>query len=605
MSHDALIQLASILVLGAAAQLAAWRFGIPSILLLLLTGIGAGPVTGLVHPDALLGELLLPIVSLSVAVILFEGGLSLDIRELRHIGGVLSRLTTLGVVVAWLITTITAHFMLGFRWGLAGLLGCILVVTGPTVIGPILRQLRLGGRIGSLLRWEGITIDPIGAIMAVMFFTAVRAGEFQAGTVNALQTVGLAAVVGCATGYIAGWVLIVSLTRFWIPDVLHSVVTLSLVIAASTTANLLQSESGLLAVTIMGIVVANQKQMAIQHIVEFKESITVVLISSLFIILTARLRWEELTAQGWLGLSFVLVLILLGRPAAVLLSTAGSALTWRERLFLCCMAPRGIVAVAVSSVFALEMVPLGYPQAGELEPVTLLVVFITVLVYGLGAAPLARALGLVAHNPQGILFAGAHAWARAIAQALQQAGQTVLLVDSDPNLVRAARMSGLPSFHGSILSEHTFNAIDYGGLSRLLAVTPNDATNALACMRFRDVFGRSEVYQLAPDSADPGALQSVSPHQLGRVLFGAGHTYANLAYCCGATPGVKCTRLTEAFQYQDFVAMHGDGVIPLFVLKPNGALIVFTSAETREPAAGDMLFSFVCTTREAAADHCE
>jgi hypothetical protein len=401
-----------------------------------------------------------------------------------------------------------------------------------------------------------------------MFFTAVRAGEFQEGSVSALQTVGLAALIGCATGYIAGWLLIVSLTRFWIPDVLHSVVTLSLVIAASTTANLLQSESGLLAVTIMGIVVANQKQMAIQHIVEFKESITVLLISSLFIILTARLRWDELTAQGWLGLSFVLVLILLGRPAAVLLSTAGS--------------------------------PLGYPQAGELEPVTLLVVFVTVLVYGLGAAPLARALGLVAHNPQGILFAGAHAWARAIAQALQQAGQTVLLVDSDPSLVRAARMSGLPSCHGSILSEHTFNAIDYGGLSRLLAVTPNDATNALACMRFREVFGRSEVYQLAPESADSGALQSVSPHQLGRVVFGAGHTYANLAHRCGARPEVKRTRLTEAFQYQDFLAMHGDGVIPLFVLKPNGALVVFTSRGAREPAAGDLLFSFVCAAPETA-----
>lgn len=599
MTHEALIQLTCILVLGASSQLISWRLHIPSILLLLVTGIIAGPVSGLLKPDQLFGDLLLPIVSLSVSVILFEGGMGLNLRELRQIGAVLFRLTSLGIAISWLINTLAAHFILEFRWGLAGLLGSILVVTGPTVIGPLLRQLRLGGQVGSLLRWEGIVIDPIGAILAVMCFAVVGAGEFEQGTLSALKALGLAAVIGCLAGGGSAVLLILGLSRFWIPDSLQNAVTLAMLVAVSTLSSHFQQESGLLAATVMGIVLANQKRVSIEHIIEFKESLTVLLISGLFVILAARLDWGDMIRHGWHGLTYIGILVFIARPATVVLSTWGSRLSWRERCFLAFMAPRGIVAVAISAVFALEMTAAGYPRAVELESVAFLVVSMTVFLYGISAFPLSRALGLVHANPQGMLFAGAHPLSRAMARALAEEGCPVLLVDSDSTKIRAARMEGLPTYRGSILAEHTFNDIDYGGLSRLLAVSADAATNALACLRFREVFGREELYQLPPETSEQGGDGKDFRHLAGRLLFGPSFTYAWLQAYCNGIPKIRKTRLTQTFGYKDLLATHRDTIIPLFTVKPNGTLVVFTADRQQEPAAGDLVISLIRSTTDS------
>ncbi len=595
MSHDVLIQLSAIIVLSVSCQLISWRLHLPSILLLLLAGIVVGPITGFLRPDELFGELLLPIVSLSVAIILFEGGLGLNVRELRDIGAVLFRMTSIGIAVSWLIGTLAAHFLLEFRWGLAGLIGSILVVTGPTVIGPLLRQLRLGGQVGSLLRWEGIVIDPVGAILAVMCFAVVRSGELEQGSLSALQALGLAALVGSLTGLAAAMILISALRRFWIPDAMQSAVTLATVVAGATLASQIQAESGLVAATVMGIVLANQQRVGIDHIVEFKESLAVLLISGLFVVLAARLNWDALLEHGWSGLLFVAVLVFVARPAAVLLSTWRSRLTWRERLFLSCMAPRGIVAVAVSAVFALDMAAVGYPRASELESVAFLVVSVTVFAYGLIAAPLSRSLGLVQPNPQGILFVGAHPLARALAKALQQEGCPTLLVDGDAERIRLARMEGLRTHRGPVLAQRTFDAIDYGNLARLLAVSPDAATNSLACLRYRDVFGRQEVYQLP---CDESGAAGVAPDTLGgRLLFAPGHTYDYLESHCGSAPTIKKTQLTTAFRYSDLKAAHKGQLIPLVALRPNGSVSVFTTDHRSGPTAGDLVISLLCPNK--------
>lgn len=594
MSHEALIRLAAILVLGVLCQTISWRLHIPSILLLLLTGIAAGPVSGFLQPDELFGDLLLPIVSLSVSVILFEGGLGLNLRELRDIGAVLLRLTSFGVAISWLINTLAAHFILEFRWGLAGLLGSILVVTGPTVIGPLLRQLRLGGQVGSLLRWEGIVIDPVGAILAVMCFAFVQAGEFGQGTLSALQTLGKATMIGGLAGTGSAALLIAGLRRFWIPDSLQSVVTLATLVATYTASSQFQEESGLLAATVMGIVLANQNRVSIEHIIEFKQSLTVLLISGLFVVLAARLDWDALLDPGWKGMLFICVLVFVARPATVLLSTWRSHFSWHERLFISFIAPRGIVAVAVSAVFSLEMTAAGYPRAVELESVAFLVVSVTVLVYGISAFPLGRALGLVQPNPQGVLFVGAHAFARTMAQALKEEGCPVLLVDSDVDSIRQARMQGLPTYRGSILAQRTLDEIDYGGLARLLAVSADAATNALACLRYREVFGRGELYQLPSESLGHGSENEASRHLAGRLLFGPSCTYAWLQERSGKVPTIRKTRLTESFSYSDLLATHQSRIVPLFLLKPGGSLLVFTSDRRRDPVAGDLIISLIC-----------
>jgi NhaP-type Na+/H+ or K+/H+ antiporter len=589
--HNILLGLTSIIVLGVVAQWSAWRLRIPSILLLLGFGLVAGPVTGFLHPDELLGQLLLPVVSLSVAVILFEGGLSLKLRELRTVGGVLLRLATLGVVVTALVTIVGARYLLDLPWPLAAVLGAILVVTGPTVIGPLLRHLRLGGQVGSILKWEGIVIDPVGAMLAVLIFAAVRAGGVSEAAGALVKGFFVTALAGGGLGAAATFAVVIPFRRYWVPDSLQNPVALAGLFTIFTLANLLQPEAGLLAVTVMGIGLANQKHVTIKHLVEFKENLSVLLVSSLFLILASRLRVADLRSLGFGSLTFLAVLIFVARPAAVLISCIRSSLTWRERLFLSAMAPRGIVAAAVTSVFALELDAAGFPQAERMVPVTFLVIIGTVLLYGLSAAPLARLLKLAEPNPQGVLLVGAHPLARAVAETLQSEGFPTLLIDSNWANISAARQAGLRTFFGSILAEHTLGEIDFGDLGHLLAVTENDEVNSLACLRFIEIFGRRGVFQLPFTSAVQGRREAVSLDQRGRLLFGEGLTYLHLIERFGDDPAVRATHLTKEFDYNEFTRLHGDALVPLFVVNQARQIIPFTIADPPLPQPDDTVIS--------------
>lgn len=596
MSHGILLQLAAILVLGVLAQWTAWRFRLPSILLLLLAGILAGRATNWLHPDQLFGDLMLPIVSLSVAVILYEGGLNLKIHELRAVGGAFVLLTTVGVVISWAIGAAAAHYVLGLEWTVAILLGAILVVTGPTVIGPILRHLRLRGNVGALLKWEGIIIDPLGATLAVLVFTVVRGGALQDGVGAAVVALVLTLVVGVVIGVLAAGILVLALARFWIPDSLHNPVSLMLMFVALTAANLLQQEAGLLAVTVMGIALANQKWVPIRHVVEFKETLTTLLISCLFIVLAARLKVDDLRGLGWQSGVFVAVLVLLARPASILAATWGSALTWSERGFLACMAPRGIVAAAISSVFALELAAAGYPSAVEIVPVTFLVVFVTVLFYGLSAEPLARGLGLIEANPQGFLFVGAEAWVRELALAIQKEGYPVLLIDTAWENICDARMAGLPCIYGSALAEATREQINYAGLGRMLAVTSNNEANSLACMQFEEDFDSKEVYQLPFPTNKEGLHEVVPLEHRGRFLFGQVLTFEEISERLRSEFKLKKSKITAEYSYADLQAQYCNIVVPLLIFKPDKTIHVCTAGGATEPKAGEILLSVVPST---------
>lgn len=602
MSHAVLFQLAGIFVLGIVAQWTSWWVRLPSILLLLTAGILAGPFTGWLHPDELFGDLLLPLVSLSVAVILYEGGLNLKARELRSIGGVFVLLTTVGAGVSWVVGTLSAHWILGLPWPVATLLGAILVVTGPTVIGPILRHLRLRGKVGALLKWEGIIIDPLGATLALLVFTVIQVGPGQGGFAEAALVLGKTLGIGVISGGLAAGILILVLSRFWAPDTLNNPISLMLMFVAFSAANAVQEESGLLAVTVMGIVLANQKWVSIKHVVEFKENLTVLLISSLFIILSARLRLEDLAGLGWQSLAFVAVLLLVARPASVLIAAWRSSLSWPERVFLCCMAPRGIVAASISSVFALSLTSVGYPEADALVPITFLVVFVTVLVYGVSAAPLARRLGLTQSNPQGILFVGAYPWVQALARILKEEGCPVFLIDTDWAKISRCRMAGLPCFYGSALAHATREEIDYTELGRMLAVTANNEANSLACLNYAEAFGRQEVYQL-PFPAPKGGVQTTVPMEhRGRLLFGADCTFDRMEELLPSDVKVRKTRLTKEFDYAQFQAEHGSAALPLFIVKPDKTVQVCTADGKVDPRPGDLVISVVDDSKNAEGE---
>jgi NhaP-type Na+/H+ or K+/H+ antiporter len=592
LTENLLLGITGIIILGITAQWLAWRLGLPSILLLLFFGFAAGPVTGFLDPDQLLGQLLFPLVSASVAIILFEGGLSLKFNELRETRRAIRNLIFIGGLLTWIMATAAAYFILEFAFPIALLFGAILVVTGPTVIIPLLRDVRITSRVASILKWEGIVNDPIGAMLALLVFEATLVTGFQETAlivaIHLLRTV----LLGVLVGSLSAWLLIQMLKRYWVPGYLQNAVTLMFVLGAFTASNSLQAESGLFTVTLMGIVLANQKVTSVKHIIQFKEHLGILLLSSLFIILAARLKLDQVTSLGLNNFIFLVVLILIIRPLSVWLTTLRSNLRWQEKLFLAWMAPRGIVAASVTAVFALELAEeAGYTQAELMVPEMFLIIVGTVTIYGLSAAPLGRWLGVAQPNPQGVLFGGAHAWARAMATMLKNEGYQVLMVDSNQENIKAARLDGLPTVYASILSEYILDEIELGSLGRLLAVTPNDEVNSLATLHFAEVFDQAELYQLPIKEARPNRKETVSQPLRGRFLFRPQATYDYLMNCFENGFTIKKTQLAERFDYSAFQERHGDQNIPLFLIKRNGGLAIFTSDNDVFPQPGDSLIS--------------
>ncbi len=589
MIEHMLVGLSAVLALGTLAQWLGWRFGFPSILLLLLFGILAGPVGGLVQPAQMLGNLLYPVVSLAVALILFEGGLSLSVKEFRAVGGIVARLVTVGMLVTWGLTLLAAHWLLGLDWPMAVLLGAVLVVSGPTVVVPMLHHIRPTGVSGPALKWEGIVIDPVGAVLAVLVFEALISGQ-ATGTEIATK-LGMTAATGTLLGLAGAVAMVLMLKRNWLPDDLHVPMMVSLVVVVFTASDLLQSESGLLAVTVLGFAMANQKYVQVQHIVTFKENLRVMLIGSIFILLAANLKATDLLSLGLGSLAFLAVLLLLVRPAAVFIATLGTRLTTREKWFMSWLAPRGIVAAAVASVFALRLDELGYPGADRLVAVTFFVIIGTVVVYGLTSATLARRLGLTKSGADGVLVLGGHTWVRGIARMLHDEKVPVMLVDNNWYSVRQARMDGIPAFYSNVYSDAVLERVELGGIGRLLAMTGNDEVNSLVALHFTPIFERNNIYQLAPEEQKLSG--AVSGHLRGRSLFGEGLTHSELSRRSFSGWTLKKTRVGESFDYQAYLDRYAGQVVPLFLIGEKGRLSVVAAGDAVKPVPGQTMISLV------------
>jgi NhaP-type Na+/H+ and K+/H+ antiporters len=584
-SHSLLIALTSLVVFGTGAQWLAWRMRLPSILLLLGCGFLAGPVLEIVRPDVMFGDLLFPLVSLCVAVILFEGSLSLHFAELKQMGTVLFWLLTVGMLVTWGLGLLGAHWILGMPWFPSVLLGAILTVTGPTVIGPILRQIRPNGIVGPISRWEGIVIDPVGAILAVLVYEAYSSSVESGASWVIAERLLLSLAAGIVSGVISAVVLVRLLKSHQIPDHLESLVTLLFVLLSFTGANLVQSESGLIAVTLMGILVANSG-ISLKHILEFKESLSLLLISGLFILLAARVNPDAFAAAGWRGVAYVAFMIIVVRPLSVLISTWRSKLTWQEKAFLAWLAPRGIVAASVASIFAIK---LGPEDGAGLVPAVFSLIVGTVVIYGLTAYPLAKKLGLASENPQGLLIVGAHPFSRAVGRIIQDLGFPVLLVDTNWRNISAARMEGLKTVEMNILQDEIGSHLDLGGIGRSLAMTSNDEVNTLASMNLADLFGRANTYQLTP-WRQIEKNEQFAPHLRGRYLFKKELTLEQIEQRMEDGDEVRATKLTKEFDLTRFMETHGWNAVPLFIV--SGARLTIVDAEGKLTArAGDTIIS--------------
>ncbi|MCC7474035.1 MAG: sodium:proton antiporter [Pirellulales bacterium] len=608
MEERLVMYLIGVPLLGIAAQWLAWRLRLPAILLLLGCGIVLGQF---VDPDQLLSEvtggarangprLLFPVVSLAVAVILFEGGLSLRFHELKYSGPVVLRLVTIGAAATWLLTTIAARYAFDLSTRVALLVGAILVVTGPTVVGPLLRHIRPTRRVSSIAKWEGIVIDPIGAVLAVLVFEQLLAATHIPTFTGVSLALLRCAAVALILGYLVARLLVEAVRRYWLPDYLQGVSFLAAALGAYAASNALQAESGLATVTLMGIVLANQRKISVLHVTEFNEHVGVLLVSCLFVVLGSRLNLDEITALGIGGGLFLFLLIVVVRPISVLAATIGTATPYRERLFLAFLAPRGIVAAAVASVFALKLATVAgeerqlAQQAQQLVPITFLAILGTVTVYGLFAAPLARRLRLADPNPQGLLIAGASQWVVEMAKALKDEGIAVLLLDTNDSHVRHARMRGLAAECMNVLSESVQNELDLSGIGRLLAMTPNEEVNALAARELLRLFGRENVYQLA-NSSGGSPRRAVPPHLGGRPLFGKKMTYQEIEDRFEHGAAVKKTKLSIEFTWQDFRRVHGTTSTPLFVLTDTKSLSICSANHLLEPKPGQTVVALVDT----------
>jgi len=606
-----LLDITVVIALGIGAQWAAWRFRLPSILLLLLVGFLAGPVLGLLDPQSLQGDWLFAFVSLSIGIILFEGGLSLRLSELREVGNSILKLITIGVLITWVIGGTAAYYILEFEVGLAILIGAILTVTGPTVIVPLLRHVRPKGRVNTIAKWEGITIDPVGAILAVLVLETLillnDPARAAAGTEAAIEHVaiglGLEIFVALGISVVATMLLVVILRRRMVPDFLRNAVTLMVVVIAFVVANVLQHESGLLATTLMGIALANQPYVSVQRIIEFKENLQVLLIGSLFVLLSARLELSALSYIDLEVLIFLGILVVLVRPLAVFVSSMGSNLDWEEKTFLSWLAPRGIVAAAVASLFAYQLRPIYPGEVDGMVPVIFAVIVGTVAIYGLTLSPLAQWLDLAEPNPNGLLFVGAAPWVRRVARHVQELGRSVALLDNNPDHVRAAREEGLTAHQANALAENVLDEITLSGIGTLLITIPNDEVASLTALHFSEVFETTDIFQLAaqPDSRHGG--EGVMPgHLRGRPLFGEDTSYQSLKAHVERGDAIEVLTVAnedpdeaqEYYTYEDLSSQYEDAtVIPLFILRGNDTLEVVSEIDQFRLRPEDRLVALV------------
>jgi len=586
------LMLALVIFAGAASQWLAWRFRIPAIVLLSVVGVTLGPVLGLVSPEEQFGEGLRDVVSWFVALILFEGGLNLRLHELKEAGRGVRRLIFVGVAVAWVLGSAASYYVGGLSLPTALLFGAIIVVTGPTVIMPLLRHAHLKRKVASMLKWEGIVNDPIGVLLAVLVFQYFVFGGGTEPVSGVLVNVIIAIAVAFFLGGGGGWLLGVAFERSWVPEYLKAPTVVAVVSVVYALADIVQHESGLMAATVAGVVMGNMKLRSIGEMRRFKEYITIIMVSFLFIVLTASLHFEVLSGLSLRLTALLIVLIFFVRPLAVWIATIGSGLSLQERLFIGWIAPRGVVAAASAGAFALPMVEAGYSDAELLIPLVFVLIFSTVTLHGLSLNWLAKRLGLKRSSAGTLLIAGSSPWAVELASTLKQVGVSVMLADNAWHRLRAARERGLETWYGEVLSEKAEEELELEGVKMLLAASSNDAYNALACSTFGPDLGLHKVYQL-PMLAGDDDPQAVAEARRGLPAFKGSTQFEELWARHVRGWQFQKTRLTDEFGYVSAVKKLPEEAIQLAYVTAEGALRFAGDEKGWAPDAGHTLVSYV------------
>ncbi len=589
-----MLELAGIIILGILAQWFAWKFKIPAILPLILIGLLVGPIAAeyitadgskYIEPiwngkkGLFPGDGLYYFVSLAISIILFEGGLTLKRNEIRNVAPSITKLITLGSAITFFGAGITAHFIFDLSWEISFLFSGLIIVTGPTVITPILRNIPLKKDVSAVLKWEGILIDPIGALVAVLVFEFISVGGGGGFTKTALAEFGKILLFGTSFGFTFAHALAFVINKKWIPHYLLNVVSLSTVLLVFVESEVFAHESGLLAVVVMGMVLGNSKLKNLKELLYFKESLSVLLISILFILLAANIDMKDLyLLYNWKTAVLFALVVFVIRPLAVFISTSGSNLNINEKLFISWVGPRGIVAAGIASLFGSKLIKQGVLGAEYITPMVFMIVLGTVLLNATTARLFAKMVGVFLKNSDGILIVGASKASRLIASYLQEFGKRVVVIDTNKTFIQKAVEEGLEAFEYNVYDDDLTNNIELNDIGYLIAMTGSDAVNKHALSSLSEAFGEHGAFRLA--SADEVKNKDFTSKN---SFFTPKDDYINLSEAVRDYPDVYEVSITDD---DDFLIklekLHNQvESVPLFAITSDKNIYLLSEFESR------------------------
>jgi len=585
-----MLELAGIIILGILAQWVAWKFKIPAILPLILIGLLVGPIaaeflsedgTKWIEPiwngekGLFPGESLYYFVSLAISIILFEGGLTLKRSEIKNVGPAITKLITIGSAVTFFGAGVLAHYIFELSWDLSFLFAGLIIVTGPTVITPILRNIPLKKDISTILKWEGILIDPIGALVAVLVFEFISVGGDSGFTKTAFLEFGKIVLFGTTFGFTFAHALAFAINKKMIPHYLLNVVALSTVLLVFVESEIFAHESGLLAVVVMGMVLGNGKLENLKELLYFKESLSVLLISILFILLAANINIEDLMLlYTWKTALLFAVVVFIIRPIAVFLSTHGSKLKFKEKLFISWVGPRGIVAAGIASLFGSKLIKQGVEGAEYITPLVFMIVLGTVLLNATTARLFAKIVGVFLTKSDGILIVGASKVSRLIGHYLESNGRHVVLIDSNQTNIDKAKELGLEAINTNIYSDTLMDNIELNDVGYLMALTGSNDINKYAINKFSSQFGENGSFRLV--SVDEMLDSNNNPKE---GLFSHTDDFTTLSDVTRKFPSIQEIELKDKAHYTSLIELsdNDNDIIPLFLKNEASEIQIISS----------------------------
>jgi len=595
-----MLELAGIIILGILAQWVAWKFKIPAILPLILIGLLVGPIATLISDSGepyirpiwdgtkglFPGENLFYFVSLAIGIILFEGGLTLKRGEISKVGPVIGKLISIGALITFVGAGLAAHYIFELNWRMAFLFSSLIIVTGPTVISPILRNIPLKKDVSAVLKWEGILIDPIGALAAVLIFEFISIGGDVGYSKQALIEFGKILLIGFSFGISGGYALYISIKRKWIPHYLLNVVALSVVLLIFVESDLFAHESGLLSVVVMGMFLGNSNLPNLKELLYFKESLSVLLISILFILLAANIEIDDLLLiYNWKTAILLAVIIFVLRPLSVFASTFNSSLKTNEKLFVSWVGPRGIVAAGIASLFGTKLAQRGVEGAEYITPLVFAVVLVTVLLNATTARFFAKIVGVFLKTSEGVMIVGASKISRLIASYLQKNGRHVVLVDSNQSNVAKAKELELDAFAANIYADDLGSNIEFNDVGYLLALTGSAEVNKQAINRYGEIFGETGTFRLMSAEEMANGITKTGE------FFSHTHDYIALDELARSHPSIQEVPMDSEKQFMKLLAIieEDDETVELFVKRPNGYLEIIHHPNQMEVQEGSQL----------------